>query len=76
MRRPLFNILAIAFLNARGIEPSPELITPPDDNQYQYRLIDRDLAKTWIAYHHELAAIRVIDRRINIAIAREAKVNP
>jgi hypothetical protein len=69
-----FHTLAITFLKARGIEPNAALITAPDDNQYHYRLIDPDLAKAWVAFHHELAAVRIVDRRVNTAIAHESRV--
>jgi hypothetical protein len=69
-----FGTLAIAFLAARGLEPGPELITPPADNQYRPFLRDRVLAEAWRKYHHELAVIRVVAKGANLARGHEGKV--
>jgi hypothetical protein len=70
-----FGTLAIAFLEARGIDPAaPGLITPHADNQYQPRLLDPELARAWRAYHHKLAVIRVVAKQANLARAHQGKV--
>jgi Protein of unknown function (DUF3223) len=69
-----FGTLAIAFLEARGIDPGASLVTPPADNQYQPRLVDRALADAWKAYHHKLAAIRGVAKGANLGRAHEGKV--
>jgi hypothetical protein len=53
--------LAIAFLEARGIDPGA-FITDSEDNQYETRIVDPELAAAWRAYHHRLAAIRIVSR--------------
>jgi Protein of unknown function (DUF3223) len=71
-----FNNLAVAFLTARGIKPDdPSLITPPADNQYQPRLVDRVLAGAWRAHHHSLATIRIVAKNFNER-SREGRPNP
>jgi hypothetical protein len=69
-----FQTLAITFLKANRIELSAGLITAPADNQYQRRLLDRNLASEWIAFHHDLACIRIVERSINIAGAHKSRV--
>jgi len=68
-----FGTLSVAFLRARGIEPSPDLITTPADNQYQPFLRDRELADAWRKYHHELAVIRIVAKSANLTAAMRAK---
>jgi hypothetical protein len=69
-----FGTLAISFLTARGIRPGPSLVTPPGDNQYQPLLADRNLARAWSDYHHELAVIRIVAKSANLTTAHEGKV--
>ncbi len=69
-----FGTLAIAFLEARGIDPGTGFVTPPGDNQYQPRVVDRTLAEEWRAYHHKLAVIRVVLKGANLGRAHEGKV--
>lgn len=69
-----FGTLAIAFLTARGLQPGPDLITLPADNQYQPFLRDRALAEAWRKYHHELAVIRVVAKGVNLSRGHEGKV--
>jgi len=68
-----FGTLSVAFLRARVIEPSPDLITTPADNQYQPFLRDRELADAWRKYHHELAVIRIVAKSANLTAAMRAK---
>lgn len=69
-----FGTLAIAFIEARNISPDPKLVTPPADNQYQPRLVDSQFAKEWRAYHHKLAAIRIVAKHANLSRSHEGKV--
>jgi hypothetical protein len=62
-----FQVLAQAFLSAKGIIASEDLLEPSIDNQHRRRLADRELAAAWRSYHHELAHIRVVDAKANIA---------
>ncbi|WP_354114323.1 DCL family protein [Bradyrhizobium sp. RT3a] len=69
-----FGTLAIAFLTAHSIQPGPDLVTPPADNQYQPLLVDRALAERWRRYHHEIAVIRIVARGENLTRGHEGKV--
>jgi hypothetical protein len=67
-----FNTLATTFLTARGIIPDISLIeTSPD---FRQRFKDRELARDWVAYHHKLACIRIVDARVNMADGHKSKV--
>jgi hypothetical protein len=55
-----FGTLAITFLEVRGITSDASFVTPPADDQYQPTLSDRRFAAERRAYHHRLAAIRVV----------------
>ena len=66
-----FQVLAQAFLSAKGIVASEDLLEPSIDNQHRRRLADRELAAAWRSYHHELAHIRVVDAKVNIARAED-----
>jgi Protein of unknown function (DUF3223) len=68
-----FGTLAIAFLEARGIDPAA-LVTPSTDNQYEPRIKDPELAEAWRAYHHQLAVIRVVAKSANLARAHQGRV--
>jgi hypothetical protein len=68
-----FGTLAIAFLEALGIDPAT-FITPPADNQYEPRIADPVLAEAWRAYHHKLAVIRVVAKSANLARSHQGKV--
>jgi hypothetical protein len=68
-----FNTLATTFLAARGIVPDAGLIeTSPDDMRQRFK--DRRLARDWIAYHHKLACIRIVDARVNMADGHKSEV--
>jgi hypothetical protein len=69
-----FGTLANAFLTARNIALSPELLEPSADHQIVQRLADRALAEDWRAYHHKLAVIRVVKAYENTARAGQARV--
>jgi hypothetical protein len=62
-----FQVLAQSFLGAKSIVASEDLLEPNIDNQHRRRLADRELAAAWRSYHHELAHIRVVDAKVNIA---------
>jgi hypothetical protein len=66
-----FQVLAQAFLCARGIVATEDLLEPNVDNQHRRRLADRELAAAWRSFHHELAHIRVVDAKVNIARAED-----
>ena len=66
-----FQNLAAAFLAARGVVISNDLLEPSTDNQHRRRLADPELAAAWRSYHHELARIRVVDAKANIARAED-----
>lgn len=69
-----FRTLAVAFIKARGIEPSWEMLQPAADNQYVPLLADRVLAEEWKAYHHELAVIRIVAKGANLSRSHESRV--
>jgi hypothetical protein len=62
-----FQVLAEAFLDARGVAVNYDLLEPSADNQHQRRLADRDLAAAWRSFHHSKAHIRVVDAGANTA---------
>jgi hypothetical protein len=64
-----FGTLAIAFLEARGIDPAA-FITDSEDNQYESRIVDPELAAAWRAYHHRLAVIRILARGAHLPLAQ------
>jgi hypothetical protein len=68
-----FGTLAVAFLEARELDPSA-LIAPSADNQYGARLIDRAVADAWRAYHHKLAVVRIVSKSVNLGSAHQGKV--
>ncbi len=69
-----FGTLAVAFLRARGITPSLDLVTPSSDNQYQPRLADPQLEKDWVSFHHDMAVIRVVAKGENLRKAHEGRL--
>ena len=69
-----FGTLAVAFIEARGIDPSVGFVTAPADNQYQPKLRDEALAQQWRDYHHKLAVIRIVAKGANLTRAHEGKV--
>lgn len=69
-----FGTLAIAFLAARGIAPDASFVTPPADNQYMPRIVDKSVAQDWRVYHHSLAVIRIVAKKSNLTRAHEGKV--
>jgi hypothetical protein len=69
-----FDTLALAFLEARGIKADATFVTPSTDNQYEPRMVDRELAAAWLAYHHKLSAIRVVARGEYLTRGHESKV--
>jgi hypothetical protein len=69
-----FGTLANAFLAARNIELTPDLLEPSADHQVMRLLADRKLAENSRAYHHKLAVIRVVAATENVARAGQAKV--
>jgi hypothetical protein len=69
-----FDTLALAFLEARSIKADVTFVTPSADNQYAPKMADRELGAAWRAYHHKLAAIRVVARGENLARGHESKV--
>jgi hypothetical protein len=68
-----FGTLAIAFLEARGIDPAT-FVTPSTDNQYEPRIADPALAEAWRAYHHKLAVIRLVAKSPHLALSHQGKV--
>jgi hypothetical protein len=66
-----FQVLAQAFLAAKGIVASEDLLEPSTDNQHRRRLADHELAAAWRSYHHELAHIRIVDASANTARAED-----
>jgi hypothetical protein len=66
-----FQVLAQAFLAAKSIIASEDLLEPSIDNQHRRRLADRELAAAWRSYHHELAHIRIVDAKANTARAED-----
>jgi hypothetical protein len=56
-----FQILAEAFLGARDIVISEDLLEPSTDNQHVRRLADRALAAAWRSFHHDKAIIWIVD---------------
>lgn len=69
-----FGTIALLFLEARGIVADASFVTPPADNQYQPRIVDRALAEIWCNYHHKMAVIRVVAKKTNLSRAHEGKV--
>jgi hypothetical protein len=69
-----FGTLANAFLTARAVALTPDLLEPSADHQIMRRLADRKLAEDWRAFHHKLAVIRVVAAYENMARAGHAKV--
>jgi hypothetical protein len=85
-----FNTLALAFLEARGIDPAdfvaPSTNKPPNvwcqfgasararRRRYMPFIKDPELAKAWRDYHHKLAVIRVVARGPHLAQAHLSKV--
>ena len=67
-----FYVLATTFLTARKIIPDENLLTPPADNQFGRQLRDRELAADWIAFHHQLAHLRIILADENVRRAKMA----
>jgi hypothetical protein len=67
-----FYVLVTTFLTARKIIPNESLLTPPADNQFGRMLCDRDLAADWIAFHHELAHLRIVASDENVRRAKMA----
>jgi Protein of unknown function (DUF3223) len=57
-----FHVLATLFLEARGITPSADMVSPSSDNFMGRTLVDRDLAKAWRVYHKDNAYIRIVKR--------------
>jgi hypothetical protein len=49
-------------------------IVPQADHQYQARMADRKLADEWRAFHHKMAAIRVVAKAANLARGHESRV--
>jgi hypothetical protein len=50
------------------------MVTAPGDNQYQPRLVDAQLEKDWIGFHHDMAVIRVVAKGENLRKAHEGRV--
>jgi hypothetical protein len=67
-----FHTLATAFLKAHTIEPSAGMVFT--DTSKEPRLVDRDLAKSWVRFHHALACIQIVARRVNTAEGYKSKI--
>jgi hypothetical protein len=67
-----FSTLASTFLAAHDLTPSLDLLAPPVN--HKRRLADRTLAERWRAFHHKLAAIRVVAKGENVKRSAQAKV--
>jgi hypothetical protein len=64
-----FNVLAITFLEARGLEPAADLIVPSIDTVCGPQLRDHELAEAWRRFHHRLARVRILSKAVHRARA-------
>jgi hypothetical protein len=55
-----FKSIALRFIEQSNINVVDNFVTIPKDNQYQPRLIDRQLATRWKAFYDANAIIRVV----------------
>jgi Protein of unknown function (DUF3223) len=67
-----FHTLATTFLKANEIEPAPGMVFTDTNNEH--RLVDRALAAKWVAFHHDLACLQIVARRVNTAEGYKSKI--
>jgi hypothetical protein len=69
----LFEVIAVSFIKARGINVANGFVTPPADNQYEPRVVDPELAQQFWQYHRELADLRIVAAQDNLARSHLSK---
>ncbi len=68
---PTFGQIVAAFRAARAWtrEILPGIVTPPTDAQMQSVFLDVDVAAAFKEFHHDLAALRIVERKANLSMA-------
>ena len=68
---PTFGQIVAAFRAARAWtrEIPPGIVTLPADAQTQSVLLDVDVAAAFKEFHHDLAMLRIVERKANLSMA-------
>ena len=75
-----FNVMVEAWITATKLELSPDLLTPPMDNQYVTEFVDEALKREWVTYHNTFCAkhksLRVIHKKANRSLSPRGRIYP
>jgi hypothetical protein len=71
-----FEVIAAFFRRERHIDPSYSIITPPADKQFQAKFIEPALARDFESFHREHARLRIVAKKLNLALSSKNRVRP
>ena len=66
-----FSVLVRCFWATEPVPPRADMVNPTSEGR---RLTDRELARRWVAFHHRVAEIRLVDGRVNTLNASKSKI--
>lgn len=75
-----FNVMVETWITATKLELSPDLLTPPTDNQYVSEFADEALKREWVTYHNTFCdkhkSLRVIHKTANRSLSPRGRIYP
>lgn len=74
-KKPLtFQVIVITFVNANGIEINSEMLSKPQDGQFQTSFANLEIKDKFRGYHHKTAQLRIIKAERNISLGGSERI--
>jgi len=75
-----FNVMVEMWIHAIKLELSPDLLTPPMDNQYVSEFVDEVLKEKWVNFHNTFCdkhkSLRIIHKEANRRLSPKGRIYP
>ncbi|WP_257282725.1 DCL family protein [Endozoicomonas sp. SESOKO1] len=74
-KKPMtFQVIVRTFVAANDIEPSREMLSESQDQQFATTFTDAGLAEKFVKYHHSVADLRIIKTKLNLSLGGSERI--
>lgn len=74
-KKPLtFQVLVNTFISANNITITKEMLSSPQDEQFETEFLDQNIKDGFKRYHHKVAQLRVINPKANLSLGGSERI--